>query len=83
VAKLGTIQPPLTFSQLTNDFDLDTFKSQAMPLPTCSPYLFKSKTADAAHFTEINAYMSATNAQAPKGNDALGRFGRNVLPSKI
>jgi len=68
---------------LTNGFDLDALNCQAMPLPHCPPYLFKSKTADAAYFTEIKAYMSATNAYAPKGHDALGRCGRNALPPKI
>jgi len=83
MAKLGAVQPPLTHSQLINHFDLDASNSQATPLYHCFLYLFKSKTADTAHFTEINAYMSATDAQAPKGRDELGRCGRTALPPTI
>ena len=44
------------------------------------PSLFKSKTADQARFMENKAYMSATDAAAHKGVDALGRCGLTALP---
>ena len=83
MAKLGAVQPQLTFSQLINHFDLDSSKGQAMPLYHCFPSNYDSKTADVASFTEINASMSATDAQAPKGRDELERCGRTALPSTI
>jgi len=83
MAKLGAVQLPLTLPQSVIDFDLDASNRQAISSSHCFPSSFKSKTANAANFMEANAYMSATDAHAPKGCNALGRCGRTALPPTI